>query len=143
VFWLLGATDGHAKNFSIFLRPEARFSLTPLYDVMSAQPAVDAGQLGKNKFKLANAVGDNRHYVIDTIMPRHFVQTAVKSGIPAAVVEGICAELVDTAETAIDDTLASLPKNFPSALVEPITGGLRARIKSIELVMAYGRDDDD
>ena len=36
VFWLLGATDGHAKNFSIFLLPGGRFRLTPLYDVMSA-----------------------------------------------------------------------------------------------------------
>jgi serine/threonine-protein kinase HipA len=33
VFWLLGATDGHAKNFSIFLGPGGRFSATPLYDV--------------------------------------------------------------------------------------------------------------
>ena len=27
VFWLLGASDGHAKNLSIFLRPGARFNL--------------------------------------------------------------------------------------------------------------------
>ncbi|MGH7928066.1 MAG: type II toxin-antitoxin system HipA family toxin, partial [Candidatus Binatia bacterium] len=45
VFWLLGATDGHAKNFSIFLGPGGRFRLTPLYDVMSVQPAFDAHQL--------------------------------------------------------------------------------------------------
>lgn len=30
VFWLIGATDGHAKNFSIFLGPGGRFRLTPL-----------------------------------------------------------------------------------------------------------------
>jgi serine/threonine-protein kinase HipA len=29
VFWLLGATDGHAKNFSIFLNPGGRFRLIP------------------------------------------------------------------------------------------------------------------
>ena len=136
VFWLLGATDGHAKNFSIFLRPGARFNLTPLYDVMSAQPAVDAGQLRRNKFKLANAVGDNRHYVIDTIMPRHFVQTAVKCGIAAAMVEEICAELAECADTAIEETLASLPDDFPAALAESITGGMRARLRLIERVPA-------
>jgi serine/threonine-protein kinase HipA len=48
VFWLLGATDGHAKNFSIFLLPGGRFRLTPLYDVMSAQPNVDAGEIRHN-----------------------------------------------------------------------------------------------
>jgi len=132
VFWLLGATDGHAKNFSIFLRPGARFNLTPLYDVMSAQPAVDAGRLRKNKFKLALAVGDNRHYVMDTIMPRHFAQTAVKNGFPAATVEEICAELADNAEAAIDDTLTALPDNFPAALAESITHGMRTRLRALE-----------
>ena len=65
VFWLLGATDGHAKNFSIFLLPGGRFRMTPLYDVMSAQPNVDAGEIPRNRMKLAMAVGDNRHYAID------------------------------------------------------------------------------
>ena len=85
MFWLRGATDGHAKNFSLFLQPGGRFRLTPLYDVMSVQPAVDAGQLRRNQMKVALAVGDSRHYVIQEIMPRHFVQTAAKSGIPASV----------------------------------------------------------
>lgn len=67
IFWLLGATDGHAKNFSVFLAPGGRFRLTPLYDVVSAQPSADAGQIRRAQMKLAMAVGDNRHYVIDTI----------------------------------------------------------------------------
>lgn len=136
VFWLLGATDGHAKNFSLFLRPGARFGLTPLYDVMSAQPAVDGGQLRKNRFKLALAVGDRRHYVIDTIMPRHFVQTAAKNGIASAVVEEICAELLRRAGPAIDETLGALPGDFPAALAESITGGMRKRLKMLERVVA-------
>lgn len=136
MFWLLGATDGHAKNFSIFLRPGGRFRLTPLYDVMSAQPARDAGQLQKNKMKLALAVGDSRHYVVDEIVPRHFVQTAARSGIPAAVVEEICAELAQRAARAIDETLAALPPDFPKALAESITGGIRARLRMLEAVAA-------
>ncbi|KAG5719067.1 hypothetical protein E4T56_gene5214, partial [Termitomyces sp. T112] len=53
VFWLIGATDRHAKNFSIFLKPGGRYSLTPFYDVLSAQPAFDKGQIAQNKFRLA------------------------------------------------------------------------------------------
>jgi serine/threonine-protein kinase HipA len=45
IFWLMGATDGHAKNFSIYLYPGGRYRMTPLYDVISAQPSVDAGQI--------------------------------------------------------------------------------------------------
>jgi serine/threonine-protein kinase HipA len=33
-FLASGAPDGHAKNFSVFLRPGGCFRLTPLYDVM-------------------------------------------------------------------------------------------------------------
>jgi hypothetical protein len=41
---------------------------------MSAQPNVDAGEIQHNRMKLAMAVGDSRHYVMDEIMPRHFLQ---------------------------------------------------------------------
>lgn len=132
MFWLLGATDGHAKNFSIFLRPGGRFRPTPLYDVMSTQPARDAGQLQKNKMKLALAVGDRRHDSIDSIAPRHFVQTAQRNGVPETVIEEICADFVDRANTAIEQTLAALPKDFPAALAKSITGGLRARLRLIK-----------
>lgn len=42
-FWLLAATDGHAKNFSIFHRVGGAFSMTPLYDALSAWPVIGAG----------------------------------------------------------------------------------------------------
>ncbi|RWD34912.1 MAG: type II toxin-antitoxin system HipA family toxin, partial [Mesorhizobium sp.] len=45
IFWLLGATDGHAKNFSIFLSPGGGYRMTPLYDVLSAQPSLDTDQI--------------------------------------------------------------------------------------------------
>ena len=135
-FWLLGATDGHAKNFSIFLRPGGRFELTPLYDVMSAQRAVDAGQLRRNEFRFALSVGNNRHYVMAGILPRHFVQTAAREGMPPQVVHDVCAELADTAETAIAATLESMPEDFPAELGESVTGGIRARLRLIERFLA-------
>ena len=42
-FWLMAAIDGHAKNFSIQHRRGGRFSLTPLYDVLSAWPIIGDG----------------------------------------------------------------------------------------------------
>jgi serine/threonine-protein kinase HipA len=132
VFWLLGATDGHAKNFSIFLRPGGRFRLTPLYDVMSVQPAVDASQLRRNKMKLALAVGDSRHYVVHEIMPRHFLQSAAKSGIPATVVQSILDELLESAQTAVSKVMEDLPAGFPAELARSIVGGLRSRLRLVE-----------
>jgi len=132
LFWLLGATDGHAKNFSIFLRPGGRFRLTPLYDVMSTQPARDAGQLPKNKMKLALAVGDRRHYVIDSIMPRHFVQTAQRNGVPEGVIEGIFEEFLEQEDEAIEQVTGNLPADFPEALVHSIIEGLRRRMRMLD-----------
>jgi serine/threonine-protein kinase HipA len=132
MFWLLAATDGHAKNFSIFLQPGGRFRVTPLYDVMSVQPAFDAGQLRKNQMKCAMALGDNRHYRVYEIMPRHFVETAAKNGVPSAFVQSIFDELVGSADPVINQVMNALPAGFPQELAESIVGGLRARLRLID-----------
>ncbi len=132
VFWLLGATDGHAKNFSLFLTPGGRFRSTPLYDIMSAQPNVDAGQVQHNKMKMAMAVGDNRHYAISSITSRHFLQTAARSAVPADTVRAIFDEIQNRAPAALDATLAELPAGFPEAIATSIINGFRRRLRLIE-----------
>ncbi len=109
IFWLLGATDGHAKNFSIQLAPAGRFHLAPLYDIMSVQPNLDAGQIPHNKMRMAMAQGNSRHYDVDHIVPRHFMQTAELSGFPARGMAAILDEVRDAAPAAIDATLSKLP----------------------------------
>jgi serine/threonine-protein kinase HipA len=136
MFWLLGATDGHAKNFSIFLQPGGRFRLTPLYDVMSVQPAFDAGQLRKNQMKFAMAVGNNRHYLVHEIMPRHFVDTAAKNGLNSAFVQSTFDELVESADAVINQVMRDLPAGFPQELAESIVGGLRARLRLVDATSA-------
>lgn len=131
VFWLLGAVDGHAKNFSIFLYPGGRFTLTPLYDVMSVQPAFDAGQVRRNEMKLAFAIGDNRHYVVHDIMPRHFVQTAKSSGISESVVRSIYDEVLETERTAVAGVLEKLPAGYPDELAGSIVDSLRSRLRRL------------
>jgi serine/threonine-protein kinase HipA len=136
VFWLLGATDGHAKNFSIRLLPGGRFALAPLYDVLSAQPNVDAGQIRRNAMKLAMAVGRRRRYRIDEIMPRHFVQTADLCALPKGMAEGILAELATEAPDALARVEAELPSGFPEAIATPILQGIRARLRTFEAALA-------
>ena len=120
VFWLIGATDGHAKNFSLFLSPSGRFRLTPLYDVLSAQPSLDAKQIQRKAFKLAMSVGKNRHYAMNEILPRHFIQTAEISGIGAAVVHAIFKDVVENFEPAFAKMQKALPKGFPEELTNSI-----------------------
>ena len=130
-FWLLGATDGHAKNFSLHLLPGGRFRLAPLYDIMSTQPCVDAGQLRHNQFKLAMAVGKNRHYIVDDVLPGHFVQTAATAGVGKAVVDDILAEIAIVMPRALAEVARSLPGGFPARLLDQIADGIRRRLRTM------------
>ena len=112
LFWLMGATDGHAKNFSIFLKPGGRYSLTPFYDVLSAQPAADKGEIAPNRFRLAMSAGTSRHYRMSEIMGRHFVQTGKAAGLGAAAMRTAITELLDRASVAIAEARAEMPAGF-------------------------------
>jgi serine/threonine-protein kinase HipA len=130
-FWLLAATDGHAKNFSIFLSPGGGYHLTPLYDVVSAQPSFDANQIRRNRLKLAMAVGDNRHYALHDITTPHFIESARKAGIGTKISEGIIKELIDVVPDALDQVLAALPENFPEAVSHSIDKGVRSQLQKL------------
>ena len=128
VFWLLGATDGHAKNFSIFLSPGGRFRMTPLYDVISAQPSVDSKQILWKQFRLAMAFGTKPHYQIRQIAPRHFFETAAKAGVGRQVVDSIIQELLDISSAAVDSVVSKLPKGFPEKVAKSIETGIKRRL---------------
>ncbi|MBS3651915.1 type II toxin-antitoxin system HipA family toxin [Pseudaminobacter sp. 19-2017] len=136
VFWMIGATDGHAKNFSITIGPGGRFRLTPLYDVLTAQPSLDAGQIQQKKFKLAMSVGKNRHYPVDSIMPRHFLQTAELAGVGAPLMRTIFEDLAANANDKMAAVTESLPKGFPSALIDSVSQAMihRARLLGGDLL---------
>lgn len=130
-FWLIGATDGHAKNFSIFLLPGGRFSATPLYDVLSAEPSLAAHQINRRQMRLAMAIGDRRRYRLDEIAPRHFLQTAVRAGYDMQATSEILEELRSTAESAFEAAVSAMPRDTPAALIDPIGVAIRRRIESI------------
>jgi serine/threonine-protein kinase HipA len=129
IFWLIGATDGHAKNFSLFLRPEGRFSLTPLYDILTAQPSLASRQIEKKQVKMAMSVGDNRHYVLDRITGRHFRQTAKKGGVPDALVEEAIQEICERVEPALRAIEATLPIGFSEPIHLAVSQSARERLE--------------
>jgi serine/threonine-protein kinase HipA len=133
VFWLLGASDGHAKNYSIRLREGGRFNLTPLYDILSIQPLVDKGQISKNRSKLSMSVGDGGHYRFDIIARRHFDETAKAAGLSLNVLTQIVGELIDHVGPALDATRAELDDNILSQLFESIAQGMLTRLEILKL----------
>jgi serine/threonine-protein kinase HipA len=133
VFWLLAATDGHAKNFSLFLRTGGGYRLTPLYDVLSTQPQVAARQIPRNQHKLAMTAGDNRRSLIHQLQPRHFAQTARRAGIGLPIVRSVVEELADSMQGATDAVLEGLPAGFPMKLAESIRAGVVGRMDGLRL----------
>lgn len=134
VFWLLAAIDGHGKNFSLRLFAGGRFRLAPLYDVMSAQPLLDARQLSRQEMKLAMPVGRRRHYVVDSILPRHFEQTAADAGIGEAEVRETIVELLETVPRALEQIMKELPHVIRRTVGRSITGGAKRRL---DVLRAY------
>lgn len=131
-FWLIGATDGHAKNFSIFLAPGGRFHLTPLYDVLTAQPSLDSGQIQRKQMKLAMSVGDKNHYRIAEVQARHFLQTAEAAGVPKTLARESIDSIADTAEAALDEIEGELPKGFPGAIHTSVKTAAMERLRSLK-----------
>ena len=131
LFWLIGATDGHAKNFSIFLGRGGRFKLTPVYDVLTAQPSLDTRQIERKHLKLAMSVGDSRHYRIDEIKGRHFIQSAERAGLPGSLASEVLSEVSQIAETAINTIEKQLPRGFPKGIHHSVKAGLTTRLKNL------------
>ena len=134
LFWMLAATDGHAKNFSIRILSQGRFQLTPLYDVLSIWPVMGEGpgKISWHNARLAMSVrGKNKHYLLKDIQRRHFNDLAAKCG------------LGETAEPLIEDILAAtpaviaavqqdLPEHFPQRVLDAILEGLSQSARHLE-----------
>jgi serine/threonine-protein kinase HipA len=127
LFWLMGATDGHAKNFSIALTPAGRFQMTPLYDVLSVQPMLDTHQLNRKDMRLAMRVGNRNHYRVDKITGRHFFETGQNAGLPKRVIKGIMEEIIENSENALIATMDAMPADFPEALFESLKAAIESR----------------
>ncbi len=133
IFWLIGATDGHAKNFSVFLGPGGTYHLTPLYDVLTAQPSLDSRQIERKQMKLAMSVGKNRHYLIDTILGRHFIQTGEQAGLPKSLVQSAIQDIADNADKTMSKLEAALPADFPESIHTSVSAAVKTRLHSLEL----------
>ncbi len=129
LFWLIGATDGHAKNFSVFLGPGGTYRLTPLYDILSAQPSLDTRQIERKQMKLAMAVGAKNHYRIDGIQTRHFFETGRAAGLSKATVQALIDEIGAAARNIMERLADELPPRFPKSIHVSVSKAVTARLR--------------
>ena len=128
-FWLMAATDGHAKNYSVFLQPGDAYITTPLYDVLSVFPYVGTGpnQFTWRKAELALSLrSKNAHYRLYDIQARHWHGLAMQYGGPAVWQRMLIhVERVEAALKAVEQTL---PADFPQRTWRLISKGMRGQV---------------
>lgn len=139
LFWMLCATDGHAKNYSLFLRPAGRYQLTPLYDVLSAYPVLGEapGKISPFKAKMAMAVGSKTaHWKIRDILRRHWLALGARHGIvteEGRQAQFILDDLVARTPAVVDAVRAKLPADFPEQMADCILGGLQNAAQKLSI----------
>ncbi|MDH0863407.1 type II toxin-antitoxin system HipA family toxin [Mitsuaria sp. GD03876] len=124
-FWLLAATDGHAKNFSIQHLRAGKFAMTPLYDVLSVWPVIGRGanQIEYHRAKLAMGLkSKNMHYRLSELQPRHWHALAAQAGGDAWP---RMLDLAHRVPEALDAVERRLPAGFPESTWQPIASGTR------------------
>jgi serine/threonine-protein kinase HipA len=124
-FWLLAAPDGHAKNFSVFLRRDG-YVMTPLNDVLSAWPIIGnrANELSYDDATLAIAVRGSRLYrKLGQIALRHWARLARETAVPGAFDEMV--RMVDVSDDALTRLELRLPSTVPAGVWERVARGVR------------------
>lgn len=118
--WMIGATDGHAKNYSLLLAGN-QVRLAPLYDVASAlpYPTHDVQRL-----KLALKLGGD--YTLRTRSASMWDRVATEMALSADAVRArageLAARLPDAfSDAAAEDQVRDLHSMLPAALVDAVT----------------------
>ena len=135
-FYLLAATDGHAKNFSISHLPENKYKLTPLYDVLSIHPLIGnkSNQIAKQKVKMAMAIrGSKNYYQLQKIQYRHFIQQGKEVGFTEAEVIELIDSVVRVLNTVIENVSINLPEGFPTDISDKIFAGMKAQANRLSV----------
>lgn len=126
LFWLLGAIDGHAKNFSIFIKENGAYQSTPLYDILSAYPVTAKRQIEWQDLKMAMKVkGKKTHYKWTEIQMRHWFSTAKHCNFPEKQMQKIIEEVFDNMNAIIEKVTMLLPHDFPPFIAEAIFTGMQ------------------
>lgn len=131
LFWILAATDGHAKNFSLFHERGGSYRLTPFYDVLSAWPIIGKGPnlLPWPKAKLAMAVrSKNVHWKLADIKRRHWEHLGRTSGLSdGAWID----QIADITPSVIETVRGLIPAGFPEAVADTIFAGMRQQVSQL------------
>jgi serine/threonine-protein kinase HipA len=127
--WLVLATDGHAKNYSLLLSGH-QVRLAPLYDIASALPYLDHPR----KARMAHKIGGE--YRPSFIQRRHWERMARSLGLGSdeahARITALAARLPDAlSDTASESHLTVEEQRIADAIRDQISSWATARVDEL------------
>ena len=133
VFWLMAATDGHAKNFSIFQERGGTYRLTPFYDVLSMWPVIGhgSGLLDLRRATMAMGLkGESLHRKIQEIRPYHWDEAARLAGLVKA--SDLIEEIIEQAPGVLEHVDRETALDFPGKIQDAIFEGIRSQTEKLK-----------
>ena len=132
--WLaFRSADSAARSAQFETR---RGTMTPMYDVLSVESAVDRNQLNARSFRLAMSAGKSRHYRVDEVLGRHFVQTARIAGLGPTLIRKVITGVREKAESAPDAARSMMPGDFADEIHDSIRNAIAARLDRLDTAFA-------
>jgi serine/threonine-protein kinase HipA len=120
--WLLAATDGHAKNYSLLVGAGGRVRLAPLYDIASVLPYP---RFDLNRVKLAMKIADK--YRLRDIGRREWERLAGEVKANADELVGTLIRMAETLPDPIAETArAATAAGLAPAAIERLSAALIA-----------------
>ena len=115
--WLLAATDGHAKNYSLVAAPDGRVRLAPLYDIASVLPYA---QFDFKRVKLAMKIADQ--YRLRDIGRREWEKLSRDLKVNADELLGRLIQLAEALPDRIADTArAAIAAGLQPTVIERLS----------------------
>jgi serine/threonine-protein kinase HipA len=125
--WLIGGTDGHAKNYSVLIGSAGRIRLAPIYDVASALPYQE---LQFQKLKLAMKIGGK--YRLRDVGVHQWSKLFAELGVDAdATFARIRTMAESLPDLAIDQKTRCERQGLTGPTLERLTNELCARATSL------------
>ena len=122
--WILGATDSHAKNFSLLIGPAGQVRLAPLYDVASFLPYAESPR----RLKLSNRVGGK--YRLDDIGRREWEHFRTENDLDWDAVSA-CRELARKVREALPEAAAAQRDAGDRRVIEDLAKRLAERAGAV------------
>ena len=105
--YIVGAPDGHSKNFALLYAPDGRARMAPLYDLSSAF-AYEPNKNGYDLSKTAMSIGGRRKF--GEVLHKHLDRHAREMRLDPSEVRDRTASLADAAPEAFYEVLLELGK---------------------------------